>query len=240
MSSSLAQNKPQSLIGKAFWMLRKRPAHVLRAARGVLLFYGAAYVRRVLSPPGVVFGKNVRLQKNRCVMAEAPHARIVLGDDSIIYEKAKLEAYQQGQIEIGAQSVLGDIQIISRYRIQIGKRFLSSWNVFIEDFDPHPVDAELRRLQVLDIVQSFKPRLDSLQCNPETEKWQSKGWNFPGEEIVIGDDVWVGANATILKGAKIGNGCIVASGAVVLRGEYPAQSVIAGNPAKVVKVLSVS
>jgi acetyltransferase-like isoleucine patch superfamily enzyme len=55
--------------------------------------------------------------------------------------------------------------------------------------------------------------------------------------VEIGDDVWVGANATILKGARIGSGCIVASGAVVLAGSYAERSIIAGNPARVVKTL---
>ena len=56
--------------------------------------------------------------------------------------------------------------------------------------------------------------------------------------IVIGDDVWVGAGATILKGAKIGSGSVVATGAVVLRGNYPPGSLIAGNPAKAVRQIA--
>lgn len=50
-------------------------------------------------------------------------------------------------------------------------------------------------------------------------------------DIVIGDDVWIGANAIVLPGARIGDGVIVAAGAVV-RGDVPAQSVFAGNPAR--------
>lgn len=51
--------------------------------------------------------------------------------------------------------------------------------------------------------------------------------------VVIGDDVWIGASATILAGAHIGDGCVVAAGAVV-RGEIPAYSIVAGVPARVV------
>ena len=60
----------------------------------------------------------------------------------------------------------------------------------------------------------------------------------PGDEgdgdIVIGDDVWVGAGAILLPGAVIGDGAIVAARAVV-DFEVPAGCVVAGNPARVVK-----
>ena len=57
------------------------------------------------------------------------------------------------------------------------------------------------------------------------------------EEIKIGDNVWIGWNCTVLKGVQIGKNSVVAAGSVVLRGKYPNNSLIAGNPAKVVKVL---
>jgi acetyltransferase-like isoleucine patch superfamily enzyme len=56
------------------------------------------------------------------------------------------------------------------------------------------------------------------------------------ERVVIGDDVWVGGNATILPGVTIGDGAVVAAGAVVTR-DVPAHSVVAGVPAKVVRRL---
>ena len=48
--------------------------------------------------------------------------------------------------------------------------------------------------------------------------------------IVIGDDVWLGANVVVLDGAVIGEGCVVAAGSVV-RGELEPYSVYAGIPA---------
>ena len=54
--------------------------------------------------------------------------------------------------------------------------------------------------------------------------------------IVIGDDVWIGANAVILPGVTIGRHCVVAAGAVVTK-DVPDYTVVAGVPAKVIKEL---
>ena len=52
--------------------------------------------------------------------------------------------------------------------------------------------------------------------------------------VVIEDDVWCGANVTILKGVTIGHGSIVAAGAVVTK-SFPPYSIIGGVPAKLIK-----
>src|SRR5918912_1756090 len=62
---------------------------------------------------------------------------------------------------------------------------------------------------------------------------------LPGAELVvrpvtIGDRVWIGARALILKGVRIGDDAVVAAGSVVTR-DVPARSVVAGVPAKVVR-----
>lgn len=53
--------------------------------------------------------------------------------------------------------------------------------------------------------------------------------------VVIEDDVWIGANVTILKGVTIGRGSVVAAGAVVTK-SCPPYSIIGGVPAKVLKM----
>lgn len=53
--------------------------------------------------------------------------------------------------------------------------------------------------------------------------------------VVIEDDVWCGANVTILKGVTIGRGSVIAAGAVVTK-SFPPYSIIAGVPAKLVKM----
>ena len=52
--------------------------------------------------------------------------------------------------------------------------------------------------------------------------------------IVLGRNVWVGSNATILQGVAIGDNAVVGAGAVVTH-DIPANSVATGIPAKVVK-----
>ena len=64
------------------------------------------------------------------------------------------------------------------------------------------------------------------------------GHKINGGEIAkpihIGDHVWIGTNAIILKGVTIGDNAVIAAGAVVTR-DVPPYSIVAGNPAKVVK-----
>jgi acetyltransferase-like isoleucine patch superfamily enzyme len=51
--------------------------------------------------------------------------------------------------------------------------------------------------------------------------------------VMLGDDVWIGARATLLKGARIGSGAIVGAGSVV-DFEVPPLAIVAGNPARIV------
>ena len=52
--------------------------------------------------------------------------------------------------------------------------------------------------------------------------------------IIIENDGWISANATILKGVNIGNGAVVGAGSVVTK-DIPEFAIVVGNPAKVVK-----
>lgn len=53
-------------------------------------------------------------------------------------------------------------------------------------------------------------------------------------DVIIGNDVWIGMNATILSGVTIGDGAIVAAHAVVTK-DVPPYAIVAGNPARIVK-----
>ena len=54
--------------------------------------------------------------------------------------------------------------------------------------------------------------------------------------VKIGDNVWIGENASVNKGVTIGNNAIIGAGSIVLK-DIPANAIAAGNPAAVLKYL---
>lgn len=70
--------------------------------------------------------------------------------------------------------------------------------------------------------------ITSLLIPPLKRKLISKG------PIIIGDDVWIGDKATILPNVHIGKGAVIAANSTVTK-DVPAYSVVAGNPAKIIK-----
>jgi len=125
---------------------------------------------------------------------------------------------KNGKIEIGNYTVIRDGAFISADRqVKIGNYCFISSDVLIYDNNGHPILPELRRIQ---LEKLHKEPIDNYEAE-----------NGP---IVIQDDVWIGTRSIILKEVTIGVGSIVAAGAVVTR-DVPSFSIVAGNPAKVVK-----
>jgi acetyltransferase-like isoleucine patch superfamily enzyme len=58
------------------------------------------------------------------------------------------------------------------------------------------------------------------------------------EGVIIGNNVWIGLNAVILKGTVIGDNAVVSAGSIV-KGTFEPNSLIVGNPAKTVKILNI-
>lgn len=68
----------------------------------------------------------------------------------------------------------------------------------------------------------------------DSDAHQIKNGNERTKAVTIGDNVWIGSKALILKGVNIGSGAVVGAGSVVTK-DVPANSVVAGNPARVIK-----
>lgn len=58
--------------------------------------------------------------------------------------------------------------------------------------------------------------------------------SFVRGDIIIENDVWIGANVTIMDNVRIGNGAVVAAGSVVTK-NVPPYAIVGGNPARVIK-----
>ena len=118
-----------------------------------------------------------------------------------------------GKIEIGSCSGFSSVVINSSDNVRIGSYVNVGGNVRIFDNDFHPVEWNFRR-------------------PPE------QGNKTRSKPVLIDDDVFIGTNAIILKGSHIGARSVVAAGSVVFGLDVPPDSIVKGNPARVVKVLS--
>lgn len=113
---------------------------------------------------------------------------------------------KDSKIKIGDNTILSnDIVLVAVKSIEIGENCLIGDRLTIYDCDGHEINPLFRNNSVGKISPVF-----------------------------IGDNVWIGSMVTILKGVSIGNNSIVAANSVVAH-DVPNNSIVAGNPAKVVK-----
>jgi acetyltransferase-like isoleucine patch superfamily enzyme len=148
--------------------------------------------------------------------------KIVIGGHSHIRGELMIFGHG-GRISIGDWCYVGvGTRIWSAASIEIGNRVLISHSVNIIDNLTHPLQAAQRHEQAKEMFSSGQlPRKNSLDERP----------------IKVGDDAWIGACAMVLRGVTVEEGGIVAAGAVVTK-DVPAYSIVAGNPAVVVRELS--
>lgn len=135
--------------------------------------------------------------------------RITIGSNCAISDSVLWIEDDCCEISIGSGTTIGGAHLAateSESRISIGADCMLAYDIDVRTGDSHG------------IYDSLGMRINS------------------AENVTVADHVWVAAHSTILKGAEIGTGSIVATGSVVVRGSYPPSAIIAGNPARPVKL----
>jgi len=122
-----------------------------------------------------------------------------------------LECIGSGRIIIGDNSGLTSAIVSSRHSIEIGSNVNIGSNVRIFDHDFHALNYLHRR------------------------KGGKDSSHVTSESVIIEDDVFIGTNSLILKGVHIGGRSIIGAGSVVTLKNIPTDSLVAGNPAVIVK-----
>jgi acetyltransferase-like isoleucine patch superfamily enzyme len=128
-----------------------------------------------------------------------------------VTQRTILHCILDGKIHLSDGCGLSAAVLSARNRIQLGSRVNVGVNTRIFDHDFHSLNPEHRTNRRIDHA------------------------NVASAPVILSDDVFVGANAIILKGVTIGARSIIAAGSVVCRGDYPEDSLIGGNPARVIK-----
>jgi acetyltransferase-like isoleucine patch superfamily enzyme len=134
-------------------------------------------------------------------------ARVHLGRWSWIGHGTKIRAHE-GEVRIGAKSVLGQECTISCFRhVSIGRECVVADRVMLIDFDHGMVEVE-------------RPiRLQGIYKRP----------------VRVGHNVWIGYGVCILRGVTVGDNCVLGTSAVVTR-DIPDNAVAAGVPARVIRM----
>ncbi|MCE6990958.1 acyltransferase [Dyadobacter sp. CY323] len=151
---------------------------------------------------------------------------VTVGENCIINADFIFES-ERGEVQIGNNVQIGSANFICRNGITIGNDVTMAWGITIYDHDSHSVNWEERQNDNTQCYKDFIEHTGNMIVNKDWSKVKSR-------PISIQDKVWIGFDATILKGVTIGEGAVVGAKSVVTK-DVPPWSVVAGNPAKVVK-----
>ena len=173
-------------------------------------------------PANVEFGEGFYCESAqifRKMVSKKPGA-VVIGKHVSCYAGCSFAIGENGCCTIGDFTLLNGALVMAEEKIEIGAYCLVSWGVGMADSDFHPLEPAQRLIDAQALAPYFKDR-------PPRPKLKTA-------PVKIGDNVWIGMNAVILKGVIIGDNSVVAAGAVVTRSIAP-NTIVAGNPAVVVK-----
>jgi acetyltransferase-like isoleucine patch superfamily enzyme len=158
-------------------------------------------------PEDVTIGDRSWLYSSWAFVQYAGERELKIGDDTGIYLASIFDVGPNGDVQIGDFVSIDSAVISTNHKVSIGSYTLISFSVVIAD-SAVAVPWSSRRSLKEEGVSSDR-------------------------DIVIGENVWIGARSIILGGARLGEGAIVGAFSVV-DFEVPPFSIVAGNPARVV------
>jgi galactoside O-acetyltransferase len=148
---------------------------------------------------------------------DAVDCSLEIGSQSEIHGSICLER-RSANVQIGSRTYIGGLTLIdSAHHIEIGDDVMISFECIIMDNNSHSVNYHERENDVLNWRRGVKD-------------WTP----IPMAPVVIHNKAWIGARAIILKGVTVGEGAVVGAGSLVTK-DVPAWTVVAGNPAKVIR-----
>jgi acetyltransferase-like isoleucine patch superfamily enzyme len=147
-----------------------------------------------------------------------------IGKGTSIYLGTMFDAGPRGRISLGDYALVNGARIICDAEVEIGSYVLISWNVVLMDTYRLPLDPVRRRAD-LERVAMSSPRYLAAPV--------------PARPIRIGPNVWIGFDSCVLPGVTIGEGAVVGARTVVAE-NVPPYTVVAGNPARVIRQLEAS
>jgi acetyltransferase-like isoleucine patch superfamily enzyme len=173
-------------------------------------------------PPNVEFGEGFYCETAQVFrfLRNRKSGAIKIGKHVSCYAGCSFSIGQNGTCTVGDFTLLNGALIMAEEQIDIGSHCLISWNVGIADSDFHPLEPAQRLVDAKALAPFFKDR-------PLRPKLKTA-------PVKIGENVWIGMNAVILKGVTIGDNSVVAAGSVVTK-SVPPNTIVAGNPAVAVK-----
>jgi acetyltransferase-like isoleucine patch superfamily enzyme len=174
--------------------------------------------RKLLSCAGVEVHPTAKV--NFRAVRRRPGTILRIGEGSIVGGSLVFER-DGASIVIGRNTFIGSSLLASASRIEVGDDVNIAWGCNIVDHNSHAVAWAHRK--------------------PDVKAWYNdeKDWTHVAVKPVrILDKSWVGLNVIILKGVEVGEGAVVAAGSVVTK-SVPPWTVVAGNPAKVLREIPV-
>lgn len=148
------------------------------------------------------------------------------GKGAVVRWRTRMDVFPFNNFVLGTRSVIEDFSTINNGvgDVVIGDRSIVGLGNTI--IGPVQIGNDVMLAQNI-VVSGMNHGYEDISLPPSRQKDICK-------QIVIGDNVWIGANSVITIGVQIGKHSIIGAGSVVTK-DIPAFSVAVGNPAKVIK-----